>query len=884
MSAMPRVKFPIWAKVAAAFGVLLLFVAVVGAVSLNRLSAIDVRTVAARDDWVPSARSLGQLRTSVRQYRLAEAMLALAGSDAGIAAAAAGVRDAGTVVDEWRARCDPYITPRSDDERLMRDFDRTWAAYRAVSARFVASVRAPGAYDHEAFEAGGRYYEAATAQMTENIIQNSRTGLEGATETARFVHVTRAIVLDALLLLIGLSIGLAAALSATVSVPLQVMTVAMRRLAARDFSVSIPGAGRRDELGTMADAIEVFRASLVETEQLRAREDAQNAELRESEARFRTVFASVVEAIFVSDPATGRFVEVNSSGCELFGYTREELIGLDILSLSSGEHPYDRAAVMEWNLKARGQGPQTFEWRCKAKDGRVFWAEICVRLTRFGGRDVILATLRDISERKASEAQIRNLARFDALTGLPNRRVFLEAVGGARARAGRDGERFAVLFLDLDHFKDVNDTLGHPAGDELLRAVAGRLRGAVRQSDVVARFGGDEFAVLAAELHEAGDAAALADKLIASLEALFAIHGNDIRIGTSIGIALPVGGADVDKLMAHADVALYRAKSDGRGGYRFFDASMDAETRARVRLLADLRDAIADGQLFLKYQPQVELPGGRLIGVEALVRWRHPERGVLGPDKFIPAAESSGLIVGLGHVVLRDACRQARAWLDAGLLPATLAVNLSAAELRAPLDLEEFIVKTLADTELPPERLEIELTETILMQAGGALHAVLGRLRARGVRLAIDDFGTGFSSLDYLRRFPADRIKIARNFVSQIEQPGNTAVVKATIGLARELGMEVIAEGVETERQAELLAAWGCAEGQGYHYGQPLEVAELEPLLRRGAAGHDPRWVRPPELRVLRGGQAAAARAESLSGRYRRLVQRVGERSDKSLL
>jgi diguanylate cyclase (GGDEF)-like protein/PAS domain S-box-containing protein len=836
MNALDKLKFPIWAKVVVAFCVLLLVVGAGGALSLNRLAAIGTRSVAARDDWVPSARSLGQLRTSLRQYRLAEAMLALATTDAEIPAAATRVREAGAAVDEWRAKCEPYVTRGTDDERLMRSFDSTWAAYRNVSQRFVASVHTPGAYDRQAFESGGHYYQAATAQMTEDIIQNARVGLEGAAETVQFVHLTRTIMLGSLWLLIALSIGLAVALTRAVSIPLRLMTAAMKRLAARDFAVAIPGVGRSDELGTMAAAIEVFRSSLIETERLSAREDASNAELRESEARFLTLFASVAEGIFVSDPATGRFIEVNQSGCDMFGHTREEIIGLNIVSLSGGASQQTQSSALEMTLKARSLGPQTFEWHCKAKGARLFWAEICIRVVSFGGREVVLATLRDISERKQAEAQIHHMARYDALTGLPNRRIFMEALVQTAVRARRDGRLFAVLFLDLDHFKDVNDTLGHPAGDELLRSVAARLRGVMRESDFVARFGGDEFAVLTGDVREPADAAALATKTIEALEAPFDIHGNEIRIGTSIGIALGAAGADVEALMAHADVALYRAKAEGRGGFKFFDDAMDTEIRARVKLIAELRTAIEQGQLFIKYQPQVELTSGHVIGVEALVRWRHPERGVLGPDLFITAAEGSGLIVGLGHTVLREACRQARAWNDAGLLPATVAVNLSGAELRAPAELEEFILRTLTETGLPAEHLEIELTETILMEACGALHETLARLRARGIRLAIDDFGTGFSSLDYLRRFPVDRIKIARTFVNDLEQPGNTAVIKAIIGLARELGMRVIAEGIETERQVERLAAWGCAEGQGYYYAQPLEAAELEPLLRVGTA------------------------------------------------
>jgi diguanylate cyclase (GGDEF)-like protein/PAS domain S-box-containing protein len=861
-----RLTLPISVKIAASFGALLLIVIAVGALSVNRLSAIEARAVAARDDWLPSARSLGQLRTTVRRYRLAEAMVALGRTKGEIAAAGAQLHAIAADLDQARARCQPFVTRGTEDERLMGEFDRTWAAYRAASERFLAARLSDGAEQREDFAAGGQYYEIASGGLTDAIILNTRTGVEGAAEAVRFVQLTRALEGGALLLLLGVSVGLGVALTRSFALPLQAMTAVMKRLAARDFSARIPGVGRRDELGTMAQAIDVFRSSLIETEALRAREDAQTAELRKSEARFRAVFDSVSEGIFAIEPETGCFLEVNPTGCEMFGCPREELIGSDLAALSSGAPPYTQAAALERIARARHDGPETFEWHCRAKGGRVFWAEICVRGSTFGGADVALATLRDISDRKEAERRIRRMARQDALTGLPNRRVFVDALGGAIARASRDAAAFAVLFLDLDHFKDINDTLGHPAGDELLREVAARLRGSVRDTDLVARFGGDEFAVLMPEVREEGGAAALAAKLIAALEPPFSIHDNDIRIGTSVGIAVGAQSeVSVEAILAHADVALYRAKAEGRGAYRFFDASMDAKIRARVTLVAELRTAIEAGQLFLAYQPQVELATGRITGLEALVRWRHPERGVLAPGQFIGEAETSGLIVPLGRTVLRQACRQARAWADAGLLPASIAVNLSAAELRAPLELEQFIRATLADSGLDPRRLEIELTETVLMASGSAPHLVLAALRALGIRLAIDDFGTGFSSLDYLRRFPADRLKIAGNFVDQLERPGNAAVVKATIGLARELGMAVIAESVETERQAEHLTAWGCADGQGFLFARPMTAEELEPLLRAGT-------IHPPRRGGVPAGERVVQGPWGATGRYRRLT------------
>jgi diguanylate cyclase (GGDEF)-like protein len=449
---------------------------------------------------------------------------------------------------------------------------------------------------------------------------------------------------------------------------------------------------------------------------------------------------------------------------------------------------------------------------------------------------VVLATLRDISERKQVATQILQMARHDGLTGLANRAVFMEAVQQAIARAKRGGKDFAVLYLDLDRFKDVNDTLGHPVGDELLKAVAERLRSSAREIDTVARFGGDEFAVIAADIGEPADAAILAEALIASLSAPFSIEGNDIRSGASIGISIfGADDPDAETLLSHADVALYRAKSEDRGGYRFFTEAMDSDVRTRVTLSTELREAIFGGQLFLVYQPQVEIATGKIVGVEALVRWRHPARGILGPDLFIPVAEKSGLILALGHWVLMESCRQAKVWIDAGVAPPRMAVNFSAMQFKRPVELELDIAASLAGTGLPAQRLELELTETALMEASRAHNDVLMRLRQTGVRFAIDDFGTGFSSLDYLRRYPADRVKIAQIFVRQITtDAGSAAIVKAIIGLARELGMMSIAEGIETAEQLALLEGWGCQEAQGYFFARPLEPDKILPLLLRG--------------------------------------------------
>jgi len=481
------------------------------------------------------------------------------------------------------------------------------------------------------------------------------------------------------------------------------------------------------------------------------------------------------------------------------------------------------------------------------KDGR-FIERHTVPLSDPGGENLgRIWFFRDITESKLAVAHELRMTRFDGLTGLANRSVFVEALQHEAARAKRGEKGFAVMYIDLDHFKDVNDTLGHPVGDAFLQEVAERLRKNTRESDTIARFGGDEFAVVVTDIDDPSDAAMLAHKLIKALSSLYSIQGNYIYSSASIGIDIyGPEAADAETLLAHADVALYRAKAEGRASYRFFTDAMDAEVMARVSLGMELHEAIETGQLFLMYQPQVATDSSRMVGVEALVRWRHPKRGILPPDVFIPVAERTGLIIKLGRQVLQMACQQAAEWLDAGYAPIRMAVNVSVMQFKSPIALENDIIAVLAETGIPPQHLELEMTETVLMNATREHSDIVGRLRQLGVLIAIDDFGTGYSSLDYLRRFPVDRIKIAQNFVRHIETlAGDASIVKATIGLAKELGIEVIAEGVETTKQLELLKSWNCTEVQGFYFSRPLTVADITPLVREGG-------VLPPGADAMR--------------------------------
>jgi diguanylate cyclase (GGDEF)-like protein/PAS domain S-box-containing protein len=565
-------------------------------------------------------------------------------------------------------------------------------------------------------------------------------------------------------------------------------------------------------------------------------DENQNPLSSPSDDRFQIIFDSVNDGIFISNPATAGFIEMNGPGCKMFGYAKPELIGRTIETLSSGVHPYTQDMAIEQLKKASAGEPQIFEWHCKTKNEVLFWAEISIRFTEFDHSPAVVAIVRDISERKRLDAQIVYMAQHDVLTGLANRSMFTTALDRAMALSVRTGKKFAILCLDLDHFKDVNDTRGHLAGDRLLRLMAERLKAGVRPSEAVARFGGDEFAILLDAPREPAEIAALANRLIASISNPYSIDGNELHVGVSIGIAIYGEDAcDAETLLSHADLALYRAKAEGRRTYRFFSEAMNQEVRSRVTLTEELRLAIPAGQLFLVYQPQVSATDGRIVGVEALVRWRNPRLGTLEPLSFLRAAETSGLMGALDEWVLREACRQCRQWIDAGIAPATVAVNLSTAQFNVPLELEKLVFAVLRETRLPPQFLELEITETTLINLSPQHGEVIQRLRRAGVRFSLDDFGTGYSSLDYLRRFSLDRIKIAREFISELTTSAKAAsIVTLILGLARDLGNDVIAEGVETPEQLHLLQDLQCPEVQGFYFGRPMSTEAIAPLLTAG--------------------------------------------------
>jgi len=441
-----------------------------------------------------------------------------------------------------------------------------------------------------------------------------------------------------------------------------------------------------------------------------------------------------------------------------------------------------------------------------------------------------IATHEDITERRKAEARIAHMAHHDALTDLPNRILFREIMDQALARARR-GETFAVLCIDLDRFKETNDTLGHPIGDRLLTAAAARLAGCVRDVDTVARLGGDEFAIIQPSVARAEDSSALARRILEALEEPFEIEGHQIIIGASLGIVMsPQDGDNPDQLLRNADIALYRAKADGRGTFRFFEAVMDARLQARRALELDLRKGLASGEFALHYQPLVDILGMKINSCEALLRWNHPMRGMIGPGEFISLAEETGLIVPLGEWALRAACWDALRWPG----DVKVAVNLSACQFRAK-NLVQIVRRALDDSGLPASRLELEITESILLDDDETNIAMLHEIRALGVQISMDDFGTGYSSLSYLRSFPFDKIKIDQMFIRDLQRRDAQAIVQAVVTMGSTLGMITTAEGVETEAQLREVAAMGCTEFQGYFFSRPLSPSQLDILLRETA-------------------------------------------------
>jgi diguanylate cyclase (GGDEF)-like protein/PAS domain S-box-containing protein len=548
-------------------------------------------------------------------------------------------------------------------------------------------------------------------------------------------------------------------------------------------------------------------------------------EVKRREASFRLLFDHNPVPMWVYDPDDLTMLGVNDAAVNHYGYSREQFLRKKLPEM----WPVDERQIHELVARSVGNSYQPDRtWRHVRHDGSEIEVLGYSRRLTFRERPAVLVAIVDVTERKQAEARIAFMAHHDALTGLPNRLMFNERLDDALERLAHSKGQLAVLCIDLDHFKSVNDTLGHPIGDLLLRQVAERLGGCLRKSDMVARQGGDEFAVVQTPLAGPEEASQLAARLIEVLSGTFELDGHEVVVGASIGIALaPDDGDTSETLLRNADMALYRAKSEGRGTSHFFEAEMDRRLQARRLLEIDLRKAFVQNEFVLYYQPLVNLRSGRVSGFEALIRWCHPERGTISPGDFIPVAEEIGLIVPIGEWVLREACRQAATWPG----DIHIAVNLSPVQFRSR-GIVQAVLSALGTSGLAPHRLEIEITETVLLGETEANIATLHQLRSLGVKIAMDDFGTGYSSLSYLRSFPFDKIKIDRSFVHEmVERPDCVAIVRAVAGLGASLGIATTAEGVETVEQLERIRAEGCTEVQGYLFSAPRPACELAGLL-----------------------------------------------------
>jgi diguanylate cyclase (GGDEF)-like protein/PAS domain S-box-containing protein len=560
--------------------------------------------------------------------------------------------------------------------------------------------------------------------------------------------------------------------------------------------------------------------------------------LAQMESRYRGLLEAAPDAMVVVNPR-GEIVLLNVQAEKQFGYSRDELLGQQVKNIiPEGFAERLIADALRSAEDALAQEIGTgIELTGRRKDGSKFPIEIMLSPLESAEGILVTAAIRDITTRKKAEAEMTHSSEHDFLTGLPNRMLLNDRVNQAIILAPRHGKKVAVLFLDLDGFKHINDSLGHPTGDKLLQSVAKRLVDCVRGSDTVSRQGGDEFVVLLSEEEHSEDAAITARRMLQEVAEAHSIDQHDLHVTSSIGVSVyPDDGIDAETLIKNADTAMYQAKENGRQSYQFFKPAMNVRAVERQSIEESLRRALERQEFTLLYQPKINLKTGEIVGAEALIRWMHPTRGPVPPAQFIPVAEDCGLILPIGKWILREACHQARAWVDAGLPPTTMAVNISAMELRNDNFLGG-VFAILKETGLDPSSLELELTESVLMKHAESTESILKALRAKGVQLAVYDFGTGYSSLSYLRRFSIDALKIDQSFVRQITTtPDDTTIVAAVISMGRSLKLRVVAEGVETEEQLAFLQAHQCDEAQGYYFSRPVLPDQFAKLLKNGIA------------------------------------------------
>ena len=548
-------------------------------------------------------------------------------------------------------------------------------------------------------------------------------------------------------------------------------------------------------------------------------------------AQLAAIVESSNDAIIVKD-LNGIITNWNSGAERIFGYRASEIIGSSISLLIPPDRLEEEGKIMK--LVKRGELPDHFETVRWGKGDKPIDVSVTISPVKNSEGKIIGASkiARDITQRKESQERIQYLAHYDSLTGLPNRILLADRMKIAIGNAARYSKRLALLFVDLDRFKLVNDSLGHEIGDKLLKVAAERMQSTIRHIDTISRLGGDEFIVLLSQIAAAEDAARVAEKLIAAVSQPYRIEEHELLLTASVGISIyPDSGTEANSLLRNADASMYSAKEAGRNRYRFYSEDLTSRVTERLSLEHDLRRAIERDEIFVVYQPQIELATRRVIGAEALMRWRHPGRGLVLPASFIPVAEDSGLILPLGEHILRESCVQARQWCDRYGFDVGVAVNISAVQFRQK-DFTEVVLRVVADTGISPRCLELEVTESVVMQGVESAAEKLRILGAHGIKIAIDDFGTGYSSLSYLRQFTVDRLKIDQSFIHDLPDNADAeAIIRAIVAMGRSLGLHVIAEGVETEAQAQFLQSIECDESQGYLYAKPMMARDFEAWL-----------------------------------------------------
>ena len=814
-------------KLSAGFGLALALTFAVGLLAVFQLSTFSRFATSLTESWLPEIEMLGEMKREMSEHRMLAERRTETRSFRQLADIAVRMQGAETTV-ELAEKTFFEKTDTIHKRQLLRESIEHWEAYvqsfEAVIEKLDGGNLEEGLAD---FQTGTlTLYDSAYSTL-EDLLRIVRGEGIAAVEIAQVTFMRFLILTIAILLASALGVGSAIVwVTRSISTPIRLVSTAMNKLTDGDDSVVIPARGdRNDEIGDLLAAAIGYRDTLIRSRHL-AKEATTERERLLAATRNMPVGLSMFDQEKRLIICNDRYAEMYKLPPELSA-PGTPLTALLEERIRAGTYPGDDPQRFFSDILERADRREPYIDLLELRDGRIL--SVTYQPMASGGW---VSIHEDVTARRKVEARVAYMARHDNLTDLPNRVLFRERLEAALATTA-GGASVAVLYLDLDHFKAVNDTLGHPVGDALLKTVAARLKGAIRQDDTVARLGGDEFAIVQIGEDQPIGSTTLAQRLIEALGRPYELDGHHVGSGASVGISVaPDDGIDPDRLLKNADMALYRAKHDGRGAYRFFEQDMDTRMQARRRLELDLQRAMAMNEFEVYYQPLVDLGTNEISGFEALVRWNHPERGLVSPAEFIPLAEEIGLIVPLGEWVLRQACLEAASWP----LPVKVAVNLSAVQFKGQ-KLLSTVVSALAESKLVASRLELEITESVLLRKTEATLATLHQLRALGVRISMDDFGTGYSSLSYLRSFPFDKIKIDRSFIQDSEHDSSIAIIRAVTGLSSSLGMSTTAEGVETKEQLERMRKEGCTEIQGFLISPPRPASQVAELLKADQPG-----------------------------------------------